>query len=237
MEADIWPLYGLRLATPRLELRLPDDRTLAELARLASGGVHEDSEMPFSVPWTAAPPADRARGCFQHVLGTIAGWRPAEWTLSLAVLHGGRVIGRQDLSGTDFAVVRETHTGSWLGVAHQGRGFGTEMRAAALHLAFDGLGARSSLSAAMTDNPRSRRVSEKLGYRPDGLLTESVQGRARTLERLRLDRAGWEAHRAVPVETAGLGAAALALFGVRAPGAPDADAAAPDEPPRERTAS
>ncbi|MFE9331838.1 GNAT family N-acetyltransferase [Streptomyces sp. NPDC006925] len=229
MEADIWPLYGLRLATPRLELRLPDDRTLAELARVASGGVHDDSEMPFSVPWTAVPPADRARGCFQHVLGTIAGWRPEEWTLSLAVLHDGRVIGRQDLSGTDFAVVRETQTGSWLGTEHQGRGFGTEMRAAALHLAFDGLGARSSVSAAMTDNPRSRRVSEKLGYRPDGLLTESVLGRARTLERLRLQRADWEAHRAVPVETAGLGAAALALFGLRAPDpAPVAEAAAPD---------
>ncbi|MFE0761178.1 GNAT family N-acetyltransferase [Streptomyces smyrnaeus] len=213
MEADIWPLYGLRLTTPRLQLRLPDERTLAELAELAAGKVHDDSEMPFSIPWTAASPEERKRGCFQHVLSTIADWRPEAWTLSLAVLHEGRVIGRQDVTSTDFAVVREAETGSWLGAAHQNKGFGTEMRAAVLQLAFAGLGARSMTSAAMTDNLRSRRVSEKLGYRPDGLMSAAVLGRARTFERLRLDRADWEAHRSVPVETAGLEPSALALFG------------------------
>ncbi|UNZ18672.1 GNAT family protein [Streptomyces sp. 891-h] len=212
-EAGVWPLYGLRLTTPRLELCLPDARTLVELAELAAGKVHGDAEMPFSIPWTAANPEERKRGCFQHVLSTIANWRPGEWTLSLAVLHEGRVIGRQDVSSTDFAVVREAETGSWLGAAHQNKGFGTEMRAAVLQLAFEGLGARGMTSAAMTDNPRSRRVSEKLGYRPDGLQTVAVQGRARTLERLRLSRADWETHRPVPVKMTGLETSALALFG------------------------
>ncbi|MGP3989625.1 hypothetical protein [Streptomyces sp. 3N207] len=77
-------------------------------------------------------------------------------------------------------------------------------------------------SAALTDNPRSRRVSEKPGYRPDGLLTQAVPGKARTFERLRLDRVDWEAHRAVPVNIAGLEppphsvreVPPLALFGV-----------------------
>ncbi|MBO8187869.1 GNAT family N-acetyltransferase [Streptomyces spirodelae] len=212
-EAGVWPLYGLRLTTPRLELRLPDERTLVELAELAAGKVHGDAEMPFSIPWSAASPEERRRGCFQHVLSTIASWRPEAWTLSLAVLYEGRVIGRQDVSSTDFAVVREAETGSWLGAAHQNQGFGTEMRAAALQLAFEGLGARGMTSAAMTDNPRSRRVSEKLGYRPDGLQTVAVQGRARTLQRLRLSRADWETHRPVPVKMTGLETSALELFG------------------------
>ncbi|NSC22420.1 GNAT family N-acetyltransferase [Streptomyces albus subsp. chlorinus] len=216
MEARVWPLYGLRLTTPRLELRLPDGRALAAMAELAAGKVHGDDEMPFSVPWTAASPEERKRGCFQHVLSTIANWRPDAWTLSMAVVHDGTVIGRHDLRADDFSVVRECQTGSWLGAAYQGRGFGTEMRAALLHLAFEGLGARCMTSAAMADNPRSRRVSEKLGYRPDGMSVEAVQGRARTLHRFRLDRAGWETHRTVPVEMTGLGPPALALFGVRA---------------------
>ncbi|CAL9483556.1 GNAT family N-acetyltransferase [Streptomyces sp. enrichment culture] len=204
MEAEVWPLYGLRLTTPRLELRLPDGPTLDALSRLAAGPVHDEADMPFSIPWTAAPPAERARGCFQHVLGTVAQWRPEAWTLSTAVLHQGTVIGRHDLIADDFGVVKEARTGSWLGAAHQNQGFGTEIRAAMLHLAFAGLGALSVTSAAMTDNPRSRRVSEKLGYHMDGRETVAVQGRARTQYRFRLDRADWEARRTVPVTLTGL---------------------------------
>ena len=36
---------------------------------------------------------------------------------------------------------REVMTSSWLGVAHQGQGYGTEARTALLTLAFDHLGA------------------------------------------------------------------------------------------------
>lgn len=213
MSRRFWPLYGLRITTPRLELALPDGDVLDELAGVAADGVHDEASMPFSVPWTDGSPQDRARATFQHVLGTVAEWRPEKWTLSLAVRCEGRTVGRQDLVADSFPVTREGQTGSWLGLAHQGRGIGTEMRAAVLHLAFEGLGARHVTSAAMTDNPRSLRVSEKLGYRPDGLLVESVRGEARTVLRLRLSREDWEAHRTVPVEVAGL-EPCRELFGV-----------------------
>ncbi|MEU9965555.1 GNAT family N-acetyltransferase [Streptomyces malaysiensis] len=204
MDSHYWPLYGLRLRTPRLELRLPDIPRLDELAAAAADGVHDPAEMPFSNPWTDAPPEERGRSSFQHVLRTIAEWRPEQWTLSLAVLYEGTVIGRQDLLATDFAVTREAETGSWLGAAHQGKGLGTEMRAAVAHLAFEGLGARSVTSGAMVENGRSLGVSRRLGYRPDGLSVVAVRGEARTLQRLRLDRAAWEEHRTTPVEITGL---------------------------------
>lgn len=71
MEArHTWPLYGLRLTTPRLELSVPGLDHLAELAEVAAGGLHEDGFMPFSVPWSATSPRERARGTFQHLLGT-----------------------------------------------------------------------------------------------------------------------------------------------------------------------
>ncbi|WP_138905754.1 GNAT family N-acetyltransferase [Streptomyces albidochromogenes] len=213
MSRQFWPLYGLRITTPRLELTLPDGVVLDELAGVAADGVHDESFMPFSVPWTDGSAQDRARATFQHVLGTVAQWRPEKWTLSLAVRCAGRTVGRQDLMTDDFAVTREGETGSWLGLAHHGRGIGTEMRAAVLHLAFEGLGARHVTSAAMTDNAASLRVSEKLGYRPDGLLVESVRGEARTVLRLRLSREDWEAHRTVPVNVTGL-EPCRELFGV-----------------------
>jgi RimJ/RimL family protein N-acetyltransferase len=198
MDLRHWPLYGLRLTTPRLELRLPDLPLLDELSAVAAAGVHDPAEMPFSFPWTDGSPV------FQHVLSTIAGWQPERWAISFAVLADGLVVGRQDLMAARFAVSREADTGSWLGLVHQGRGIGTEMRAAVLELAFTGLGAAQVTSAAMLDNPRSLGVSRRLGYRPDGLETEVVRGRAATLQRLRLSREDWAAHRTVPTVIHGL---------------------------------
>jgi hypothetical protein len=40
--------------TPRLELRYVDDELGAELAELATQGIHDPGFMPFSVPWTDA---------------------------------------------------------------------------------------------------------------------------------------------------------------------------------------
>ena len=47
-----WPLFGLRITTPRLELRMPDDDDLAELFEAARAGIHAADEMPFGIPWT-----------------------------------------------------------------------------------------------------------------------------------------------------------------------------------------
>src|SRR6266851_4003442 len=51
MLIDHWPLLGLRLITPRLELRLPSDEELSELADLAAESMHEPGSMPFLVSW------------------------------------------------------------------------------------------------------------------------------------------------------------------------------------------
>ena len=47
-----WPFFGLRITTPRLELRIPDDEDLAELFEAARAGIHPADEMPFGIPWT-----------------------------------------------------------------------------------------------------------------------------------------------------------------------------------------
>jgi RimJ/RimL family protein N-acetyltransferase len=207
-----WPLYGLRLRTPRLELRLPALAELDALAQLSVEGVHEPDAMPFAVPWTDLPPAERARSVMQFHWGTLASWTPQAWELQLVVFLGGVVTGTQSIGARDFAIVHEVSTGSWLGQRYQGQGIGTEMRAAVLHLAFAGLDAESAVTAAMIDNAASNAVSRKLGYQPSGLARRRVRDALAYEQRFALDRSRWEQCRTVPVEIDGL-AACLPLFG------------------------
>jgi RimJ/RimL family protein N-acetyltransferase len=208
-----WPLAELRLTTPRLELRMPTDSDLEELAGLAAAGVHDPQVQPFSVPWTDASPDDRARSTLQYQWSQRAAWQSAKWSLDLVVVHDGAVVGTQSMGATDFAILREVSTGSWLGQLHQGRGIGTEMRAAVLQLAFAGLGASYATSGAFTDNLASQGVSRKLGYVDDGIERQVRRGQAATLLRLRLDRETWKATRTVQVDISGL-EPCLAMFGV-----------------------
>lgn len=213
MSSPYWPLTGLRLRTPRLELRLPSPDDLEALAELAAAGVHDPDVMPFNVPWTDAPPGERALSTMQYHWSRWAAWKPSEWNLELVVVRDGTVAGTQGIGAREFAVLREVHTGSWLGRAYQGQGTGTQMRAAVLHLAFEGLGAQQAVSGAFTDNAASLGVSGKLGYRDDGIQLHAVRGRPAVQQRLRLTRDDWLANRSVPVEIEGL-APCLPLFGV-----------------------
>lgn len=213
MLIDHWPLAGLRLTTPRLELRLPDDEELAALADLAAEGVHAPDRMPFTVPWSDAPGPRRARSVVQYHWLRRGDWTPDHWSLNLAVFRDGRPVGTQELSADDFGVLGVVGSGSWLGLRHQGQGVGTEMRAAILHLAFAGLGAREAVTAAFEDNARSRAVSRKLGYAPDGVRRVVSRGRPATLHRLRLARADWRPDPDLPVTLTGLDPC-LPLFGV-----------------------
>ena len=204
MLTDIWPLFGLVLRTLRLELRVPSLEQLAALAALADEGVHDPAEMPFLVPWTDLPPGPRGRSVLQHQWRQWGELTPQEWRLELVVLADGEPVGLQGIGGTEFAITREVHTGSWLGRRHHGRGIGTEMRAAVLHLAFAGLGADWAVSSALDGNGASIGVSRKLGYADDGIAVQAVRGRRRIDRRFRIDRETWAATQTVPVEVEGL---------------------------------
>jgi RimJ/RimL family protein N-acetyltransferase len=214
-----WPLASLELVTPRLRLHVPSPAELDELAALAAAGVHEPQRQPFTVAWTDGEPEAVARRVLQYAWGTWSRWAPEDWSLWLAVVHDGTVIGSQEVSGRDFAVRCEVSTGSWLGRKFHGNGFGTEMRAAVLHLAFAGLGARCAVSGAYLDNAASLAVSRKLGYREDGIESHSVRGAEATMRRLRLTRADWQAHRSAEVRIDGL-EACLPMFGTARPSPP-----------------
>lgn len=183
-----WPLRHLVLRTPRLELRPDDDAGLLELGQEAHRGVHPPEQMPFLVPWTDAEPEHLGRRTLQWHWARRAALTPENWTINFLVRLDGRVIGTQGVTGVDFGVLRVVTTGSWMGMRHQGRGIGTEMRAGVLAFAFDHLGAVQARSYAFSDNRASLRVSERLGYVRDGSSTVVRRGEPAEEVRLLLTR-------------------------------------------------
>jgi len=120
------------------------------------------------------------------------------------VIVDGEPAGMQDVIGEQFASFGTVSTFSWLGPRHRGRGVGTEMRAAVLHLAFAGLAAREATSEAFTDNHASNRVSQALGYEPNGTGWATRRADAALLTRWRLTRDRWDTTRRTDIGLTGV---------------------------------
>jgi RimJ/RimL family protein N-acetyltransferase/predicted GNAT family acetyltransferase len=156
-------LTRLRLRTPRLELRLPTRAEARELFTVAAAGIHDPDVMPFEIPWT--DDLDEAAFVAYSTASTPD-------SIRFAAFLDGSPIGVQGLD-----LQRDwVSTGSWLGHRYQGRGLGTEMRAAVLTYAFDVRGATVARSGAILSNPQSLGVSRKLGYEIVGAHLVSPRG-------------------------------------------------------------
>lgn len=220
---DPWPLRHLVVRTPRLELYPNDDAGLLELAHVAAQGVHPPEQMPMGSPWTDAPSDEIGRNMLQSFWGSRSDLASTDWKLQFLIRYNGAVVGTQLLYARHFAITREVGSGSWLGMAFQGQGIGTEVRIAVLTLAFDHLGAIQARSTAWDDNHASLRVSSKLGYRRDGTTREVRRSEAATGVRLLLTRDDFLAHRPEwPVTVDGL-APCLASLGAATSIEADAD--------------
>jgi RimJ/RimL family protein N-acetyltransferase len=225
---DHWPFFGLRVCTPRMELRSPDDELGCRLAELAAKGIHDPATMPFGVPWTDAPVEEMPRNSLQHYWLNRAQLRPESWHLSMVALVDGEVVGGGGLVAEHFAERRVFETGSWMARARQGQGLGFEFRQACLHLGFAGLDAEVATTAAWHDNAASLGVTRKLPYQPNGedvLLRRDQRDR---MLKFRMTRAAWEAVRRSDIAIEGLEPCLPLLVG------PGAAASSPPGQPRRR---
>ena len=207
-----WPLFNIRVRTPRLEIRLPTDDDLPGLIDEIVAGIHDPATMPFTKEWTDVASPLRERESLQWWWRQRAEWTPAKWVFTGAVFLDGVPIGVQDMGAENFAALRTFETGSWIGLRHQGSGIGKEMRAAVLHLGFAGLGAVEAYSGAWHDNSHSLGVSRALGYEHNGQTLALRRGRPELQIKLRLTRASWEETRRDDIVIEGLGPC-LELFG------------------------
>ena len=193
---DVWPLFGLVLRTPRLELRVPSlEQLAAALAALAEEGVHDPAEMPFLVPWTDLPPGPRGRSVMQYQWRTWSELSPDRWRLELVVLAEGRPGGpagprRPGLRGHPRSGDRLLAGPSPPGSRHRHRDAG---RRAAPRLRRSGR--RLGGLLALSGNAASIGVSRKLGY---ARRRHRGAGRPRAApddQRFRIDRETWAARR------------------------------------------
>jgi len=187
-----YPPLNLTVRTPRLTLAAATDDLLERLIPVVRAGV-ADSEPPgFDDPMSLyADSPEREWRWLRAIWAGRGRVDPARWRLYFVVLADGAAVGMQDLIGVDFATFGTVSSFSWLGPAYRGRGLGVEMRAAVLHLAFAGLGAREAASEAFADNVASNRVSQVLGYQPNGTDWATRRGEAAPLLRWKLTREDW----------------------------------------------
>ena len=131
----------------------------------------------------------------------------------MAVLVDGEPVGVQDINATHFVTMRTFKTGSWLTQRVQGQGIGKEMRAAILHLGFEGLGAQRACTSAYHDNHSSLGVTRALGYEPNGESIELRRDQPDTQLHFTMTRAQWKARRRDDITIEGL-EPCLELFGL-----------------------
>jgi RimJ/RimL family protein N-acetyltransferase len=206
-----WPVAHLRVRSNHLELRPPTDEDVAALLSVARSGIHDPRSMPFDVAWTDARGTTFDDGFLAFFHAARTAWSVEAWKLPLAVVLDGLPIGVQEVRANDFPTMKTVETGSWLGLEWQGRGIGTEMRAAVLAFAFDGLGALTARSAALDGNEASRRISMKLGYQPAGSGVVAPRGSPVRQDRFLLAREDFPADR-WPITITGL-EASRPMFG------------------------
>ena len=194
MTHPVWPLFDLVVRTPRLELRGITDDVALQLAELAAEGIHDPDFMPFAFEWTDVDGPQLLVNSLQHHWRNRAETSPSSWNHNMAVVVDGEVVGSTGLLTKDFPTLRVFETGSWLGRRFQGRGIGTEMRRASLHLGFEGFSGRLATTSAFADNGPSLGVTAKLGYTPQGDLHRLRRGQPAITRRFDMTREHWAAN-------------------------------------------
>lgn len=209
----MYPPLAVEITTPVLSLRGASDEFLAELAPVVRAGEAVAEPAPFDDPMSLYEPDPEVR-FHRWLQGVWRGRGSASadlWRLSFVVVHDGRAVGMQDLVGQRFDIFRSVTSFSWLARSAQGRGLGREMRAAVLHLAFEGLGADRAESEAFTDNAGSNRISQSTGYVANGTSWATRQGSPAVLQRWQLTRQDWLPRRRDDITLEGVPACRAAL--------------------------
>ena len=191
-----WPLFGLSVVHRDLLLREATDDDVLALARVVEAGVVEAGNehfMPRLLLGRAATLEERFANFLRYHWARRSATTTEKWDLAFAVLLDGRVVGYQAIHTSEFPVLHEVHTGSYLARQVQGGGVGTRMRALVLELSFGDLGAKWATSGFVEGNEPSCHVSARLGYQADGIEFFGGLGAGEAVKshRLRLSRQLW----------------------------------------------
>jgi len=159
----------LVLVTPRLRLR-----PLQEADADALWPWVSDPELPRMMSWAAHADRSETLGYIRSAQAALAAGTGATW----AIEHAGRVVGTTSLHELQRTLrawrVDRAELGYWIAPALRGQGLVTEAAHAVVSAGFDAIGLHKITVGCLAENVGSRRVIEKLNFRPVGRLDDDV---------------------------------------------------------------
>src|SRR4051794_14749612 len=189
---------GLELLGPTLTLRYPVSEDAPELFELA-----RDPAVTRYFSWG---PYERVEEADAYIAGLPARRETGELLDFLVVHRQDGPIGITGLSGLSVRD-RRAVVGSWFGHRYWGSGANRESKALMARLAFERLGMERLTAYAASQNTRSQRALERLGFRREGVLAAWHHHGDRVYDSVSLGmvRAAWERSPlpSVPVEIRG----------------------------------
>ncbi|MCX2724280.1 GNAT family N-acetyltransferase [Roseibium salinum] len=171
-------MSDVEIRTQRLALRRPRPQDLERCAELL--GDYEVARMLSRVPY----PYDIELGR-RFITSAMANWSDPVGAeeLSFHVDRDGEMVG-----GLSFKELQETpKIGYWLGRPYWGKGFISEAAGAAVAWLFGNTGHERIVCEAMTENPASLKVAEKLGFRVIGEVGCASVSRGGTVPAIRTE--------------------------------------------------
>jgi len=176
------------LATARLRLRPFDDADVDDLWLHVS-----DPALTRMLSWNAHTERDQTLDFIRRVnTGPTTGTGVA-WAIEL----DGRAAGCISLEGIQFELrawrLDRAELGYWIAPPLWGRGLMTEAAQAVVRCGFEQIGLHKVTVGCIAENVGSRRVIEKLGFRPVGRLEDDVwrDGRWWSVLRYELTASEW----------------------------------------------
>lgn len=159
----------LVLQTARLRLRPFEDRDVDDLWPYVS-----DPELPRMMSWHAHTDRGQTAEFIRRANAGIEANEGMKW----AIEHDGRVVGSIGLDSMQFALrawrVDHAELGYWMAPPLWGKGLVTEAAHAVVRCGFETIGLHKVTARCIAENTGSRRVIERLGFRPVGRHEDEV---------------------------------------------------------------
>jgi ribosomal-protein-alanine N-acetyltransferase len=172
----------LVLVTARLRLRPIAESDVDDLWPYAS-----DPELPRMMSWAAHTDRSQTLEFVREVSKALAGNAGVTW----AIEHDGRAVGCVGLDGIQFTLracrIDRAELGYWIAPPLWGRGLMTEAAHAVVTFGFERVGLHKITVGCIAENIGSRRVIEKLGFRPLGVREDDVWRDGRWWSQLRYE--------------------------------------------------
>jgi RimJ/RimL family protein N-acetyltransferase len=178
----------LVLVTARLRLRPLRDSDVEDLWPFVS-----DPELPRMMSWAAHTDPSQTLAFIAWTREALEKGSSVAWAIEV----DGRAMGTIGLDGIQFAVrawrVDSAELGYWIAPPLWGRGMMTEAAQAVMRCGFDTIGLHKITVGCLAENAASRRVIEKLGFRPIGRREDDVwrDGRWWSVLRYELTASEW----------------------------------------------